>query len=64
MDPGGVKTRVALTDGEGRYRSWRTGEGSGIKVVLQDPLEGHEQLLKRYTDTDMHNLFTYLETLK
>ncbi len=55
---------VALTDGEGRYRSWPRGEGSGIKVVLQDPLEGHEQLLKRYTDTDMHNVLAYLETLQ
>jgi mono/diheme cytochrome c family protein len=55
---------VALTDGEGRYRSWTIGEGSGIRVVLQDPLEGHEQLLKRYTDTDMHNVLAYLETLQ
>jgi cytochrome c oxidase cbb3-type subunit 3 len=53
---------VALVDSSGRYRSWLL-DGS-IKVVLQDPLSGHEQLLDRYTDADMHNILAYLETLK
>jgi len=31
---------------------------------LNDPLAGHEQLLKSYTDADMHNVVAYLETLR
>jgi len=55
---------VALTDSSGQYRSWLLEEGSGIQVVLKDPLAGHERLLKLYTDADMHNVLAYLETLK
>jgi cytochrome c oxidase cbb3-type subunit III len=55
---------VALTDSSGHYRSWLLEEGNGIQVVLNDPLAGHERLLKIYTDADMHNLLAYLETLK
>jgi mono/diheme cytochrome c family protein len=53
---------VVLVDASGRYRSWQI--GGGIKVALTDPLSGHEQLLDRYTDADMHNVLAYLETLK
>ena len=55
---------VALTDESGQYRSWLVDEGSGIQVVLDDPLAGHERLLKIYTDADMHNVLAYLETHK
>ena len=55
---------VALTDASGQYHSWSLEEGSGIQVILDDPLAGHEQLLKIYTDADMHNVLAYLETLK
>ncbi len=34
------------------------------KVVLHDPMEGHMALLKQYTDADIHNLTSYLLTLK
>ena len=34
-------------------------------VEVHDPLAAHrELLLHKYTTADMHNLFTYLETLK
>jgi len=33
-------------------------------VEVHDPLDKHRELLYKYTDTDIHNLFTYLETLK
>jgi hypothetical protein len=33
-------------------------------VQIKDPLAGHRELLKTYTDADMHNLLAYLVTLK
>jgi mono/diheme cytochrome c family protein len=36
----------------------------GVTVVVRDPLAGHRTLLDRYTDTNMHDLTTYLWTLK
>jgi cytochrome c oxidase cbb3-type subunit 3 len=56
---------VALLDTSGQYRSWELDGGkSGIKVHLHDPLDGHLQLLREYTDADIHNILAYLETLK
>jgi len=55
---------VALIDAAGVYRSWPLGEGGGVKVRVEDPLAGHLALLKTYTDSDMHNVLAYLETLK
>ncbi len=53
---------VALQDKDGWYHSWPR---SGLKdVQAHDPLAAHEALLDKYTDADMHNIFTYLETLK
>jgi len=52
---------VALRDGNGWYRSWARGQ---VKVEVKDPIEKHREMLYQYTDTDIHNLFTYLETLK
>jgi cytochrome c oxidase cbb3-type subunit 3 len=52
---------VALRDGSGWYRSWPRAQ---VKVEVHDPLEKHRALLYQLTDTDIHNLFTYLETLK
>jgi mono/diheme cytochrome c family protein len=54
---------VALIDASGQHRSWLL-DGDGVRVVLEDPLEGHERLLPQYTDADMHNVLAYLETLK
>jgi cytochrome c oxidase cbb3-type subunit III len=55
---------VALIDASGNYQSWRLGENSNIKVSLEDPLAAHLELLKTYTNADMHNILAYLETLK
>jgi hypothetical protein len=35
-----------------------------VAVTVRDPLAAHQALLDRYTDADMHNLTTYLATLK
>jgi cytochrome c oxidase cbb3-type subunit III len=52
---------VAIRDGAGTYRSWPR---AGAKVEVRDPLDAHRELMKKYTDADVHNLFAYLETLK
>jgi cytochrome c oxidase cbb3-type subunit III len=36
----------------------------GITVTTEDPYTAHIELLKKYTDADIHNMTTYLETLK
>lgn len=53
---------VAILDATGKYRSWPLREG--VKVELDDPLRRHLELLKTYTDKDVHDLFAYLETLQ
>jgi cytochrome c oxidase cbb3-type subunit III len=53
---------VALRDSNGEYRSWvRT---PAMKVVKNDPLAAHVELLDRITDKQMHDVVAYLETLK
>ena len=54
---------VALTDANGDYRSF-TRNGDIPKVEIHDPLHTHEEMLRQYTDTDIHNLTAYLVTLK
>src|SRR5262245_17840921 len=53
---------VSLRDGTGDYRTFR--RVPGLKVEVRDPLAVHHQLLDQYTDTDIHNVVAYLETLK
>jgi cytochrome c oxidase cbb3-type subunit III len=56
---------VSLLDSAGQYHAWELNGGqNGIKVEAHDPLDGHLKLLHEYTDTDIHNLMAYLETLK
>jgi cytochrome c oxidase cbb3-type subunit III len=52
---------VSIVDAEGWYHSWPTAE---VKVHIKDPLSGHRQLITQYTNDDLHNVFTYLESLK
>ena len=52
---------VAIRDAEGWYRSFPL---NAVHLKLTDPLAGHLELLPKYTDADMHNVFAYLETLK
>lgn len=54
---------VAITDANGEFRSWVL-DGNNVKVSVQDPLSAHLELLGKYTNTDMHNVLAYLETLK
>jgi mono/diheme cytochrome c family protein len=54
---------VSLTGENGDYHSFSR-EGDVPKVELHDPMKGHFALLKQYTDADIHNLTSYLETLK
>lgn len=55
---------INIVDSSGKHHAWPIDEGSGTRVELHDPLKGHEDLLKKYTDADMHNVLAYLETLK
>jgi cytochrome c oxidase cbb3-type subunit 3 len=53
---------VAFRDEAGVYHSFlRSG---GVKVTTVDPYAAHVALLDKYTDMDIHNLTTYMETLK
>jgi cytochrome c oxidase cbb3-type subunit 3 len=52
---------VAIRDADGWYHSWPL---RAVKVEVQDPLAEHFAQAYKYTNADMHNLFTYLETLK
>ena len=53
---------VALRDASGRYLSFE--RGPSVKVVKQDRLEVHHELLDQYTDKNIHDIVAYLETLK
>ena len=53
---------VSLRDASGEYRAFS--RAPGVTVTVHDPLEAHHELLDKYTDADMHNLTTYLATLK
>ena len=52
---------VALYDSEGWYHSWPL---SAVKLKVSDPLAAHRNLLPKYTDSDVHNMLAYLESLK
>jgi mono/diheme cytochrome c family protein len=52
---------VSMRDASGDYHTWWR---ETAKVEIHDPLEAHAELLSQYTDTDIHNLLAYLETLK
>ncbi len=52
---------VAIQGEDGWYHSWPSKD---VKIEVHDPLAAHEALLQKYTDADMHDIFTYLETLK
>jgi hypothetical protein len=53
---------VALRDSDGYYRSFT--RSNQLKVEVRDPRAAHAELLKRYSDDDMHNVLAYLVTLK
>ena len=45
------------------HRSFRR-DGDTPKVEVHDPLQPHKELLRAYTDTDIHDVTAYLVTLK
>ncbi|HSS98640.1 MAG TPA: c-type cytochrome [Terriglobales bacterium] len=55
---------ISLTDASGTLHSWEFEAEPGITYEINDPLKTHADLLKKYSDDDMHNILTYLETLK
>lgn len=55
---------VSLRDSEGAFHSFTREGAAAPKVELTDPLKAHTDLLPKYTDEDIHNLTTYLVTLK
>ena len=52
---------VALRDSSGWYHSWPRDR---VQAKVENPLAAHRQLLYRYSDSDIHNVFAYLETLQ
>jgi len=52
---------IGLIDPSGWYRSWPS---SQVKSTVMNPLEGHIELLGKYTDEDIHNVLAYLQTLR
>jgi len=54
---------VTIRDDAGKPLSWLR-SGNTPKVQVTDPLQGHIDLLPKYTDADIHNLAAYLATLK
>ena len=54
---------VSLTEADGAHRTFRT-VGTTIKVEIHDPLTPHKELLRVYTDADIHNVTAYLASLR
>jgi len=54
---------VTLTQQDGTRRSFST-SGDTPKVDVHDPLQPHRDLLRVYTDADIHNVTAFLVTLK
>lgn len=52
---------IAIVCQDGWYRSWPM---EAVTVAIHDPLEAHRDLMSKYSDADIHNLFAYLETVK
>ena len=52
---------VALRDADGAYHSWPR---DAAQATIRDPYSAHEEMLRKYSDADIHNLLAYLVTLK
>jgi mono/diheme cytochrome c family protein len=53
---------VSLRDDKGEYQSWK--RTASLKIVVNDPLKAHIELLDKITDKNMHDIVAYLESLK
>jgi len=54
---------VVLRTDEGRQVSFAR-RGDVPQVEVNDPMQGHTDLLPVYTDADIHNVTAYLATLR
>jgi mono/diheme cytochrome c family protein len=54
---------VTLTEADGTQRTFRR-DGDTPKVEIHDPLKPHKDLLRLYTDKNIHDVTAYLVTLK
>jgi cytochrome c oxidase cbb3-type subunit 3 len=52
---------VTIKLADGTPRTWPS---DSVKVQVTDPLAKHLELLRTYTNANMHDVFAYLETLK
>lgn len=52
---------IGLTDSSGTYRSWRTRD---VHFTIDAPVNAHVEQFSKYTDSDVHNLMAYLQTLR
>lgn len=52
---------IGLVDSSGWYRSWFK---SAVKFKVNNPLEAHSEQLGKYTEESMHNVLSYLQTLR
>ncbi len=52
---------ITLRDKAGWLHTWNR---TAVHVETHDPLAAHERLLKSYTDSNIHDLFAYLESFK
>lgn len=53
---------VALRDEQGVFHAWK--RTPTMQVTVDDPYKAHDDLLEEITDSDIHNLVAYLETMK
>lgn len=54
---------VVLADSDGLQHTIRR-DGETPKVEIHDPVKAHRDLLRTYSDTEIHNITAYLVTLK
>lgn len=54
---------VTLTEADGTARSFRR-DGDAPKVEVHDPMQPHKDLLRVYSDKDIHDVTAYLVTIK
>ncbi len=52
---------ISLYDDAGNYYSFARDK---VKIETEDKLEGHRQILPKYSNADIHNMTAYLVTLK
>ncbi len=52
---------IGMRDASGRYKSWAL---PGVKYSVDAPVEAHARQFPKYSDSDIHNLMAYLQTLR